>query len=1150
MARTTHGRARTAAGILAGSVAIAIAFATPGMASGAPADEAWRDTALSPDARAAALLAVLTQDEKLSVAVGDLSGLAQYGVAQLPSQDGPNGISLPGTTVFPSGYNLASTFGADLANQYGTAVGTELRGKGEAVWLGPGLDIARVPQAGRQTESLGEDPDLVGELARAAVVGAKSTNTIQTLKHYIGNNQEHERIGYQSDTGGRTHGVDVVMSDRARHEIYARPFLETLAEGGADSVMCSYNSLDGIQTCQNPEILGELKANWPGVVTPDFLNAVRDQVAAANAGVDLPQFDQGSGGRTRDIFTSGAVSQERLDDIVRRTLRMIFSSGLFDHPVGAAASVVSTPEHQDLSTTIAADGMVLLKNDEVLPLSSGGGNSIAVVGPSGTDAIYTIGGSAAVTTTVGTNVTPLQGIQNRANGATVTSSQGSAGDIHSTTAIPASRLTTSGGVEGWDAQYWNTVDSSGAVALQRVESDISLASAPSGVDRSFSARWTSTLTPPETGTYRFSALEAGAATVTINGTPVLSGERESAQFIAGPFLPLQGNVELTAGQPVSIQVEYSTRAAGWTTGIDLGWQTPSQSAIPAAVEAARTADVAVVMANFATSEGADRTSLSLPGDQNQLIEAVAAVNPNTVVVLNTGGSVLMPWIDDVAGVVQAWYPGQNFGTALASILFGDVNPSGHLPVTFQADETQGPGAAGGARTYPGQGGTEYYDEGIFVGYRWFDRSAQEPLFAFGHGLSYTQFAYSAPRVTPTADGVAVTVTVTNTGDRAGTAVPQAYLGAPDVAGVEFAEKSLIGFDRVGLAAGESKDVTLAVTDDDVSYWSDSASAWVIAPQGRDLFIGSSSDDLSVTVPDVFAAAAAGVSVSVDPAAPDGSGGWYRVDTRVSATSTVDGAAVEARVGAGEWQSSPNPVVVTQDGVTQVAFRAVVNGTVRGAEASATISRDSTPPVTDASVEDGIVTLTGTDGTSGVARTEVNTGAAWLDYTAPFAVRGAVRVRSVDVAGNTEAAFTVDGSGVTAASISIEPKRVTAGKSIEVKGTGVSAGTYTLVLRSEPVTLTSVNVRPEADGFATSAVVPAATEAGMHSVELVDSRGVVVARAALEVVADPTRAGVAFGGNLASTGTSAAPVLFGSLALIAIGALFLLYRRRRASSAAL
>ena len=513
--------------------------------------------------------------------------------------------------------------------------------------------------------------------------------------------------------------------------------------------MCSYNRLNGPQTCESAALLGELKASgFAGFVVPDFIFAVRDVLGATLAGVDLPGL-AGASGRTAEMFTSGQVPAARLDDIVRRILFAMFDSGAFDDPVGPAAANVSTPEHRDLAARVSEDGMVLLKNDHrALPLGERPPHSIAVIGPSGDDAIYITGGSAGVPPAAGTAITPLAGIAARAGaGVRIDAAQGSLGDAPLPALVPGSVLTpSSGDGPGLLGTYWSNGDFEGAPALTRVDPTVDLAAAPPAVGGLWSARWTGTLTPTETGLHRFTLMQGGLAHLFVDGREIASGYREGTQFLVGPSYPTSGSAFLRAGKPVSIRIEYSSKANLFGAQIHFQWQPPSGSQIAGAVAAARGADAAIVIANAAMGEGMDRSTLALPGDQDALIEAVAKANRRTIVVLDTAGPVLMPWLGDVDAVLQAWYPGQQFGTALASVLYGDSDPGGRLPVTFPASDEQGPAPTSRPERYPGVNSTERYDEGIFVGYRWYDRFGQRPLFPFGYGLSYARFRFDDLRV--------------------------------------------------------------------------------------------------------------------------------------------------------------------------------------------------------------------------------------------------------------------------------------------------------------------------------------------------------------------------------------------------------------------
>jgi beta-glucosidase len=805
-----------------------------GAASARAADQPWRDPHQPAATRTAELMSALSFDQEVAIALGDYSPVASDGVPALSSDDGPSGIRADGTTALPSSQTLAATFDRALAAAYGDVAASEARGKGFNWWLGPAMDIDRVPLSGRQPENLGEDPLLAGETVAQEVAAAKADAVIATLKHYVANNQELGRIGFaQAPSGARSGGVDVHVAERVLQELYEAPFKRAIRESGADAVMCSYNRLNGPQTCESAALLGDLHSAFSGFVVPDFGFAVRDPLAATLAGVDVPALG-GPGGRTAAMFTSGQVPRTRLDDIVRRTLFAMFDSGVFDHPLGPAAADVSTPAHRDVATRVSESGMVLLENDRrALPLGNRG--SLAVIGPSGTDAIYTTGGSAAVPVDPARAVTPLAGITARAGGMRVTAAQGSLGDVPLPTIVPSSGL---GG--GLQATYWSTGDFSGTPVLTRTEPTLDETGAPAGVGPVWSARWTGQITPPETGLYRFSLLQAGLARVFIGGREVASGYREATQFLVGPRYPLQAAVWLKAGHAVPIRVEYSSRAQLFGAQLHLAWQPPSASLIPGAVAAARRADAAVVIVNEAQGEGMDRSTLALPGDQDALIEAVAAVNPRTIVVLDTGGPVLMPWLHRVGAVVEAWYPGQQFGTALASVLFGDSDASGRLPVTFPASDFQGPAPATRPERYPGIDQEEDYNEGLLVGYRWYDATGQRPLFPFGYGLSYTRFRFDDLRVSSARDGVVASVRVTDVGDRAGTATPQAYVSFPRRAGEP--PWQLKGYARVALARGESRRVSFPIAARDLSVFDNGR--WSVPPGRFTLAVGSSSRDFS------------------------------------------------------------------------------------------------------------------------------------------------------------------------------------------------------------------------------------------------------------------------------------------------------------------
>jgi beta-glucosidase len=809
----------------------------------------WTDPNQPPLTRANELLAALSTDQKIDLTLGNFAPLASFGVPALSSDDGPDGLRNPGTTAMPSGQELAATFNRALAYAYGSVVGSEARGEGFNEWLGPAVDIDRTPLAGRQPEAEGEDPFLAGNTSAQVILGAQSQHVISTLKHYTAYNQDFGRIGFDTDVPGvNTPGVNVVVSERALQEIYEAPFRTAVQVGGVDSVMCSYNQINGNPSCENPTTLGDLKQGdgFKGFVVPDFGFAVRNPTAAALAGVDLANLP-GAPPQAPDF---SQIPASRLDDMARRILYAMFDSGVFDNPLPTPSTEVSTPAHQQVATQVAEAGTVLLKNDRgALPLSRHD-HSLALIGPTGDDAVFVSGGSAGVPLAPGQAITPAQGIATRAAqaGVNVTTVQGSAGDVASPTLVDSSVLTpSSGSGPGLLGTYWANGDFSGAPAVTQVDPTIDLNGAPATLGSPaplvWSARWTGTLTPAASGLYRFTLSEAGIATLKIGNQTFGPAYREATQFVVGPHYVLQGAVELTAGKAVPVEIDYSSKSGLFSQEIHFGWQTPAQSGIPAAVAAARQANVAVVFANDAQGEGMDRNTLELPGDQDQLIEAVAHANRDTIVVLNTGGPVLMPWLHDVAGVLEAWYPGQQFGTAIAAVLFGDANPGGRLPVTFPASETQGPAPASQPIHYPGVNGVVQYDEGLDVGYRWYDATGQRPLFPFGYGLSYEQFDVSGVRAFYNPfDGTAdVVARVRNTSRQSGPTPVELYLESP--AAAQEPPKQLKAYTNVTIGPGQSRFVLFRLSPSDLAYYNSGDGKFTVAPGRYSVLVGTSSTEL-------------------------------------------------------------------------------------------------------------------------------------------------------------------------------------------------------------------------------------------------------------------------------------------------------------------
>lgn len=854
----------------------------PGVSSSdcrpAPGPKPWMDASQTPECRALEVIAQMTYDEKLHFGGYGSGAIERLGLGAAPGSDGPNGIAggglFPGpipprslnVTAFPNVITLAATWDPDLAKRYGVAIGQEFAGKGMGSVLGPTINLLRTWHWGRSAETFGEDPYLMSEMVVPEITGIQSQTVIAVVKHFDANNQEYGRTGVSPDFAG----VDERISEKALREIYFPHFKAAVQRGRNGGIMCAYDRINGQFSCDNPGLLGQLRQwGFDGYIVPDAAFAQRSALAAALAGVDAVSPPQ----EVDALIKSGQLPASFLDEKVFHILTPSFRLGIYDpHPLGSVDANVSTPEHVALSREIAEQGAVLLKNaGNVLPLSSRV-KSIAVIGDdAGPDAQVMETGSAEVH--VMKLSVPLGAIAARAgNGVKVTYVRGTLG-IGPLPPVPGEVLTPpSGQGHGLEARYFRSVDWSGDPLAVRTDPTIDFAGLPlpefgrafSGAPPAaattpqpsapapagggalrppaWSARWTGSLLPKTTGVYRFSVRCGGTAELYVDDRAVATVMRADFPMTA------QGLIYLMAGHAVPIEMKYSSASNLLGQGLKLGWQPPDPEMIAKAVAAAAESDVAIVFAAEQMGEGHDKISLGLPGDQDRLIEAIAKANSHTVVVLHTSNPVAMPWIDEVAGVIEAWYPGQEAGSSIAAVLFGDVNPSGKLPVTFPASEQQGP-----ARTfleYPGDGHTVNFDEGVFVGYRWYDAQNQTPLFPFGFGLSYSTFKYGELQVEGAGENRTAKIRIANTGSREGAEVVQLYVSDPPAAAEP--PRQLKAFRKVLLKPGESKTVSLTLDKDAFSVWDEETRAWKIVPGSYTIAVGSSSRDIrakaNLTIP--------------------------------------------------------------------------------------------------------------------------------------------------------------------------------------------------------------------------------------------------------------------------------------------------------------
>jgi beta-glucosidase len=792
-------RPAVAAGVL---ITLLVLAASPAPATTSTAAAA---PVFTPPARVAQLVARMTLDEKLSFvraqpdpeklgSAGYVPGVPRLGIPPLRLSDGPAGVRVNHpATALPAPVALASSWDAALARDYGKAMARDGRALRQDVQLAPMTNIIRVPQGGRNFETYSEDPLLSANLAAAQVKGIQSQGLIATVKHFAANNQENNRMG-----------VDVKVDEQSLREVEL-PAFQAAVDAGAGSVMCSYNGVNGQTGCGNQALLNDiLKTRWgfQGWVMSDWGATHADSDLLA--GLDQNMFTAGLqpslpfGDVMKLGILAGTIPERALDTAVMRIVGQMERFGLLD---GAATRRPSfdAAAGATVAQKVAEAGSVLLKNTAgALPLGSAD-TSIAVIGATAKRPKVTGNGSSGVTPV--SAASPLDEIRDRA---------GSRADVRY-----AAGLDTAG--TRLPLADTSILDADGDLPLAADGLALKLTS----------------ISVPAAGDYILTVDAPGS-----HGELSIDGKK----VVDSTYGRLSADVHLSAGNHVVTIL--ATALQGVPTTARFTWVVPKIVAAQRteAVALARAVRTPVVFAYDDLAEGADRTTLSLPFGQDRLISAVAKANPRTVVVLNTGSSITMPWLTDVKAVLDTYYPGQNGAQATARLLFGDVNPSGKLTQTFPADIGTTP-VAGDPERYPGVGNVVTYKEGLDVGYKWYDRTGSTPLFPFGHGLSYTSFRYDDLCVRTTSKQLAATFRLTNTGRRTGSEVAQVYLGpSPDVKQPQVVRK-LAGYRKVSLRPGQTKQVTVTVDQRQRSSWDATAHRWVLGGGARSVQVGSSSADL-------------------------------------------------------------------------------------------------------------------------------------------------------------------------------------------------------------------------------------------------------------------------------------------------------------------
>ncbi len=808
-----------------------------------------------------ALLRQMTVQEKVAMLAGTnmwyTVPVERLGIPSLKMSDGPNGARGAGgftggvkAACFPAEISLASTWNTDLLERVGQALAREAKLKGAQVLLAPTVNIQRSPLGGRNFEGFSEDPYLSARLAVAYITGLQREGVGASIKHYVCNDEEFERFSLSSE-----------VRERALREIYLQPFRAAVRETKPWTIMAAYNLVNGIPASENAYLLTEiLRHEWgyDGVVMSDWFMSVKSTSASVNAGLDLEMpSPQWRGEKLLEAVERGEVEEATLDVSVRRLLQLLVKAGLFEHPEEVPEQDSDLPEHRALIREAAAEGCVLLRNEQhILPLQREDLTSIAVIGPNAQVAQMMGGGSAQVNAHYA--ITPFQGIANKVGDhISVRYEQGCTNHKYQPLLEMNLLLAGKEGSEhGLAIEYFNSSDLSGTPIFKETKTTSEFmwfAEMPKGVDpQQFSLRATARFTPQETGDYTFGLVSADRSRLSIDGREVI--DNWSQPTVVGDFLgtpEVQETITLEAGGEYFLTLEYAKSKEILLAAVRLGCLPPVPAdAIERASALAAASDVAIVCVGFGgewQSEGFDRPNLDLPGKQDALVEQVAAANPRTIVVLNTGSPISMPWLEKVAAAVQAWYPGQECGNGIADVLFGDTNPSGKLPQTFPLRLEDTPTYL----DFPGENGKVYYGEGLFVGHRYYEKKKVAPLFPFGFGLSYTTFTYgslslSAQKIGPD-DLLQVSVDITNTGQRAGKEIVQVYV-RDEQASLQRPEKELKAFAKVQLELGERKTVTLSLARDALAYYDDLTHEWVAEAGEFEVFVGASSQDIRARAP--------------------------------------------------------------------------------------------------------------------------------------------------------------------------------------------------------------------------------------------------------------------------------------------------------------
>jgi beta-glucosidase len=799
-------------------------------------------------------LSAMTLEEQVSILSGadfwSLPAIERLGICKLRVTDGPNGARGGGSLIggvksaaFPVGIAIGASWNVELAKEIGAALAQEVKSKGAHVSLSPTVNIQRSVTNGRNFECYSEDPILTGKLAVGFIQGLQGEGISATIKHFAGNESEIQRTTMSSE-----------IDERSLRETYLIPFEMAVKEAGTWGIMSSYNKLNGTYAAENHWLLTEvLRGDWgyDGLVVSDWFGS-RSTAPTVNAGLDLemPGPTRDRGAKLLAAVEAGEVTAQTVAERAFNVLRLMAQTGSLNDHRTHEEHAEDRPEHRALIRIAGAEGAVLLKNGGgILPLSAEGAGKIAVIGPNAKTAQIMGGGSAQLNPHY--RVSPWDGV-----------AAALGGDARLAYAIGASNNMFEPMLEGtFRAEYFASRDFSGPVvhtgAMENVQAFLIAGIADGKVDpMAFSLRLSGTFTPKAGGKHRCGVFATGPVRMLVDGRTVASAWEDwtpGSTFFEEGCDEVTGEVALEAGRAHDVIVEFASKASA-----NLGFAA-LQAGIGKPLGAAEISEAAAIARQCETvilcvgrngewdTEGTDLPHIKLPGMQDALISAIAKANSNTIVVLQTGGPVEMPWLNEVAAVLQAWYPGQEAGNAIADVLFGKAEPGGRLAQTFPVRWSDNPARSQDPEVYPGHNGKVRYEEGLFTGHRHYDKTGIQPLFPFGFGLSYTTFEWSALRISMNGEEVKAEIDVTNTGTRAGSEVVQLYVEDPSPI-LPRPRRELKAFEKLHLAPSETRTAKMTLGPRAFACFDTAARGWVARAGAFMLQAGPSAADIKSTAP--------------------------------------------------------------------------------------------------------------------------------------------------------------------------------------------------------------------------------------------------------------------------------------------------------------